>query len=511
MIPSLAKLTVNTDAPRCEWPLDGASGNPEWNNEWIKRTAAEAPPELKKMEKVFNTLLKKLANDEVLTDVDLIAYSSLESEIERLKFYSSHMAIRVRRDGNCFYHSLATLLRVPSMPGVGPDGSPLTNPYDNLPKTINGVVLRAQVMQYMQREYEHFGSDAQLAGELGQWVKKESDADFAARHAILWSNKELHPDLVTFCTFLEQEVTAERNPPRDMTPREVVDFYVQRFGRLGDFAGQCEADAAAELFDVHIIMLMLNVDPANPTQGTMEAKADRPEWLQAWGEAWPCKKSPDGTFVKRTPEEIAQTVARFKAANAYDSPTADDAIRDDMYGGASEYTPLSPDEARALPTLIMVRHFPDNDPRYEGDIDAGISEAPHFSPIIPKNNVGKVVRKVPECSLDLLKPAARLARSNYVSEMKMYAMASGRLPDDEDLLRVGCKIGYCSDVAPEVRDMILDYIAMDVFGMPRVRAQGKKRRLGGGESSAQGESSGAPPPPPPHPPPGGKGGKARMP
>ena len=394
MIPSLAKLTVNTDAPRCEWPLEGARGNPEWNQEWIKKTAEEAPPELEIMKSDFNTLLEKVASGEVLTDADQIAYFSLESEIERLKFYSSHMAIRVRRDGNCFYYSLATLLRVPSMPGVGPDGSPLPNPYENLPKTMNGVVLRAQVMQYMQREWEHFGSDAQLAGELGQWVKKESDADFAARHEVAW-DRSVHPDAASFCMFLEQEVAVERNPPRDMTPREVVAFYVQRFGRLGDFAGQCEADAAAELFNVHIIMLMLNVDPANPTQGTMEAKVDRPEWLQAWGEAWPCKKNPDGTFVKRTPEEIAQTVARFQAANAPDSPTADDPIRDDMYGGASEYTPLSPDEARALPTLIMVRHFPDNDPRYEGDMNAGISEAPHFSPIIPKNKVGKVVRTPP--------------------------------------------------------------------------------------------------------------------
>lgn len=498
MIPSLAKLTVNTEAPRCEWPLEGARENSEWNQEWIKKTAEEAPPELEIMKSEFNTLLEKVASDEVLTEADQIAYFSLESEIERLKFYNSHMAIRVRRDGNCFYHSLATLLRVPSMPGVGPDGSPLPNPYENLPKTMNGVVLRAQVMQYMQREWEHFGSDAQLAGELGQWVKKESDADFAARHEVAW-DRSVHPDAASFCTFLEQEFTVKRNPPRDMTPREVVAFYVQRFGRLGDFAGQCEADAAAELFNVHIIMLMLNVDPANPTQGTMEAKVDRPEWLQAWGEAWPCKKTPDGAFVKRTPGEIAQTVARFKAANAPDSPTADDPIRDDMYGGASEYTPLSPDEARALPTLIMVRHFPDNDPRYEGDMNAGISEAPHFSPIIPKNKVGNVVRKVPECSLDRLKPAERLARSKYVSEMRLYAMASGRLPDDDDLLRVGCEIGYCSDVAPEVRDMILDYIAIDVFGMPRVRAQGTKRRLGGGESSQGGGSTSPTPPTPPSP------------
>lgn len=495
MIPSLAKLTVNTEAPRCEWPLKGARGNPEWNQEWIKKTAEEAPPELEIMKSEFNTLLEKVASGEVLTEADQTSYFRLESEIERLKFYSSHQAIRVRRDGNCFYHSLATLLRVPSMPGMGPDGSPLPNPYENLSKTMNGVVLRAQVMQYMQREWEHFGSDAQLAGELGQWVKKESDADFAARHEVAW-DRSVHPDAASFCTFLEQEVAVERNPPHDMTPREVVAFYVQRFGRRGDFAGQCEADAAAELFNVHIIMLMLNVDPANPTQGTMEAKVDRLEWLRAWGEAWPCKKTPDGAFVKRTPEEIAQTVARFQAANAPDSPTADDPIRDDMYGGASEYTPLSPDEARALPTLIMVRHFPDNDPRYEGDMNAGISEAPHFSPIIPKNKVGKVVRKVPECSLDRLKPAERLARSEYVRKMRLYAMASGRLPDDDDLLRVGCEIGYCSDVAPEVRDMILDYIAMEVFGMPRVRAQGTKRRLGGGESS-QGGGSTSPTPPSP--------------
>lgn len=487
MLPSLAKLTVNTEAPRCEWPLEGARGNVEWNEEWKKKTADEVPPELEVAQQAFNELLLKIAEGGELTEAEQLRYVRLDDEIQRLRFYSSHMAIRVRRDGNCFYHALATLLRVPSIPGMAPDGSEVPNPYANLPKTMNGVVLRAQVMGHMQREWEHFGSDNQLAGELRGYVKRETDEDFAERHKVAWTNKILHPDAESFCKFLEEEVGVEREPPRDLSKREVVDFYVKRYGRLGDFAGQCEADAAAELFNVHIIMLMLNVDPTNPTTGEAEEKVDNPEWLQAWGEAWPCKKNTDGSWAKRTPEEIAERKARFEAANEANSPTANDPIRDDYYGGEGEYVPLSVDEAKALPTLIMVRHFPDNDPRYDGDTGMGVSEAPHFSPIIPKDGVPAVVRNVPACSLDRVRDAERRSRAEYVDNVRMYAQASGRLPSDEEMLRVGCAIGYCSDVDPSVRDMVLNFIARDIFGMKR-GGQGTKRRLGKG-SSSEGASS----------------------
>ena len=56
MIPSLSRLTVNTEAPRCEWSIEGAQGNQEWNEEWIERTAKKPSQQLEHMTKEFNTL-----------------------------------------------------------------------------------------------------------------------------------------------------------------------------------------------------------------------------------------------------------------------------------------------------------------------------------------------------------------------------------------------------------------------------------------------------------------------
>lgn len=209
-------------------------------------------------------------------------------------------AQRVKGDGSCFFHSLAYLLPHPSIPAA--DGS--VSPWAD--SDANGFQLRRLIIDYIANDYKWYSQ----AGQIDQALRypDEGDEDFVRRYTTAMQ----HTDL---------------------------------------FAGQTEAEAAAELLNAHIVIIeygRYENFPRRKADGTPYTVTKLVEedisYTKVQGRAWPCVRNEDGVTYRALTAAEAMSIPTYVLL--YHHPK-----RADGSFGAAHYSPvqLSEDEKFTKP------------------------------------------------------------------------------------------------------------------------------------------------------------------